>query len=245
MKRFFFYPLIVLLLSSLPYFILKQYPDVRHRWFTFLMTTLIPKEGPMQEIRCNLLSTMEGDLVEFGAGTGPNFACMKESDEKGLITSYTAIDPNQYFHEHLRESHRNHSLTFPIDIKGLAGEKVPIESNSKDVVILTHVLCSVSDTGEVLKEAYRILKPGGKIYFLEHTADRENAEIRKWQEFIRPIWKIFFDGCDFIETWKYFDTMDEKGMFENIEYKYFNAPMPFALVEAHIMGVATKTRGPI
>lgn len=240
MKRFFLYPFLVLCFSSLPYFILRSFPDLRHRWFSFLMTTLIPKGGAMSDIRCDLLKGLEGDLVEFGAGTGPNFECMVESDKAGLIKSYIAIDPNQYFHNHLLETHKNHSLSFPVEIKGLAGEKVPLEINSKDAVILTHVLCSVTDTRAVLSEAYRILKPGGKIYFLEHTADRENSQIRKWQEYLRPVWKIFFDGCDFIETWKYFDDMNDKGMFENIDYKYFNAPMPFALVEAHIMGIATK-----
>ena len=49
-------------------------------------------------------------------------------------------------------------------------------------VIITLVLCSVQDQSAVLREVQRVLKPGGKFYFMEHVIAPEGSTLRRVQQ---------------------------------------------------------------
>ncbi len=64
------------------------------------------------------------------------------------------------------------------------------------------MLCSVRDVKQVLSEVDRVLKPGGKVFLLEHIASPEGTLMRRVQDAVGPVWEIALDGCKFSETWK-------------------------------------------
>ena len=71
-----------------------------------------------------------------------------------------------YLHE---EANR---LGMPIDIRIPTGETLPVADESVDAVISTLVLCCVNSQRCALQEVLRVLKPGGRLLFIEHVAAR-------------------------------------------------------------------------
>jgi ubiquinone/menaquinone biosynthesis C-methylase UbiE len=81
-------------------------------------------------------------------------------------------------------------------VKFLAGsaEAIPLESGKVDTVVMTWTLCSIPDALQALQEMRRVLKPGGRLLFVEH-GQSPDARVRKWQDRLTPIWKRFAGGC--------------------------------------------------
>ena len=67
--------------------------------------------------------------------------------------------------------------------------------NSFDAVVSTLLLCTVNNPTLALSEIHRVLRPGGKLLFIEHVAANNNPERLKWQKRIEPFWKILQCGC--------------------------------------------------
>jgi len=63
-----------------------------------------------------------------------------------------------------------------------------------DSVVSTFTLCSIANVEQALKEIYRVLKPGGQFFFVEHGLSNE-PEIQIWQNRLTPIQKVIADGC--------------------------------------------------
>jgi ubiquinone/menaquinone biosynthesis C-methylase UbiE len=80
------------------------------------------------------------------------------------------------------------------DIRGGVGEAIPFAGESFDTVLVTFTLCSVDDQMQVLSEMRRVLRPGGKVLFLEHGRAPDLA-VQKWQRRIEPLWKRIGGGC--------------------------------------------------
>jgi ubiquinone/menaquinone biosynthesis C-methylase UbiE len=117
---------------------------------------------------------------------------------------------------------------------GLA-ESLEVEDNSIDVVVSTHVLCSVTDLATTLQEIKRVLKPNGRFLFIEHVAGECGTWTRTIQDGIKPVWKIMFDNCHpNRETGKILETAG----FERVDFQQFNLSIP--IVKPHIMGIARK-----
>ena len=126
-----------------------------HAWFLSATEDLVERiHGDRKRA---LLSDLHGTIVELGPGTGAN--CRHFSPSCSVI----GVEPNVRMHELLRDSARRHGVD--LEIRGLKGEKLDIESGSADAVVCTLVLCSVDEPATVLAEAHRVLKPGGRFAF--------------------------------------------------------------------------------
>ncbi|MGB7409093.1 MAG: methyltransferase domain-containing protein, partial [Pontixanthobacter sp.] len=60
--------------------------------------------------------------------------------------------------------------------------------------VCTYTLCSVDEPPKVLSEMRRILKPGGRLLYLEHGR-APDAPVARWQRRIEPVWKRAMGGC--------------------------------------------------
>jgi ubiquinone/menaquinone biosynthesis C-methylase UbiE len=69
-----------------------------------------------------------------------------------------------------------------------------MDDESFDNVVSTWTLCSIPNIDKALSEIYRVLKPGGKFYFIEHGLSRE-PNIQVWQNRLTPLQKVIADGC--------------------------------------------------
>ena len=91
-------------------------------------------------------------VVELGSGVGANLEHLPAG------AHLTAIEPNPYMHERLRQAARRASVD--LKIRSVVGERIDLPDASVQAVISSPVLCTVSDPAAVLAEIRRILRPG-------------------------------------------------------------------------------------
>jgi ubiquinone/menaquinone biosynthesis C-methylase UbiE len=85
-------------------------------------------------------------------------------------------------------------LSFHFDVAAGSGEQLPMDDNDFDTVLTTWCLCSVADPAQVLREARRVLRPGGRMLFVEHGR-APDADVRWWQDKLDPAWTRIAGGC--------------------------------------------------
>lgn len=178
-----------------------------------------------------LFSGISGRVIEIGPGTGNNFRHLPGTLE------WLGIEPNPYMHDVLRRKAQAAGIE-PQLHTGEAGV-LPVADNSTDCVISTLVFCSVPDLPQALAEIHRVLKPGGRLIFLEHVAASRGTGLRLLQNLIRPAWQLIGDGCCINR-----DTgaAIRAAGFHSVHLEEFRVPRPPApsWVSPHIMGHATK-----
>jgi ubiquinone/menaquinone biosynthesis C-methylase UbiE len=134
-----------------------------------------------------VLADVQGDVLEIGFGTGLNLAYYPER-----IQNLVAIDANPGVHRLAEKRIKSASLT--VDHRILNGENLPMPDNSFDSVVSTWTLCSIANVQQALQEIHRVLKPGGKFFFIEHGLSNE-PNVQTWQNRLTPIQKVIGDGC--------------------------------------------------
>jgi len=138
--------------------------------------------------RSEIVPKAQGEILELGCGGGINL----QFYDRAKVDKLTGLDPSAELLDYTRSEAK--ALGFEMDILDGIGEAMPFENDSFDTVLTTFTLCSVQDGKQVLKEMRRVLKPGGKILFLEHGRAPDKGP-EKWQQRIEPMWKHIAGGC--------------------------------------------------
>ncbi|HEY9090070.1 class I SAM-dependent methyltransferase [Parasphingorhabdus sp.] len=138
--------------------------------------------------RSHIVPKAQGHVLELGCGGGINL----QFYDRAKVTRLTGLDPSAELLDYTRKEAQK--LDFAMDILDGVGEAMPFADNSFDTLLTTFTLCSVQDGKQVLKEMRRVLKPGGKILFLEHGRAPDKGP-EKWQQRIEPVWKHIAGGC--------------------------------------------------
>jgi ubiquinone/menaquinone biosynthesis C-methylase UbiE len=142
----------------------------------------------IMELRAQLVPLAEGRVFELGVGGGLN----QRFYDPERVTSFAGLDPGAKLLDYARSAAREKG--WQADIRAGRGEAIPFPDESFDTVVSTYTLCSVDDQAQVLAELRRILRPGGKILFLEHGA-APDSKPAKWQRRIEPVWKRVMGNC--------------------------------------------------
>ncbi len=128
-----------------------------------------------------------GDILELGCGSAnlPIYNWDK-------IASLSGIDPSPALLRRAKAAAQK--AGYRVDFRAGIAEALPFEDASFDSVVSTFTLCSVQDQAAALNETWRVLRPGGKLYFAEHGKSPDVAPAR-WQSRIEPYWKKIAGGC--------------------------------------------------
>ncbi len=142
----------------------------------------------IMKARSRIVPQSSGDVLELGCGGGINMAFY----DPAKISSYTGLDPSPGLLEQSMQAAQERGMR--ADIRGGVGEDMPFADDSFDTLLVTFTLCSVSDQRQVLSEMRRVLRPDGKILFLEHGS-APDADVQKWQRRIEPLWRRIGGNC--------------------------------------------------
>jgi|YNPMSStandDraft_1061717.scaffolds.fasta_scaffold20575_4 ubiquinone/menaquinone biosynthesis C-methylase UbiE len=142
----------------------------------------------MERYRRQLLAHVQGAVLEIGFGTGLNLPCYPEH-----IRKITGVDPNPGMGSLARR--RIASSPIAVDWQVADAQELPFPSQSFDSVVSTWTLCSIPNVAKALGEIRRVLRAGGKLFFLEHGLS-EDPQVQRWQNCLNPIQKVIADGCN-------------------------------------------------
>jgi ubiquinone/menaquinone biosynthesis C-methylase UbiE len=125
----------------------------------------------VRALRHGLLAAATGDVLEIGAGTGLNLA-----HYDGHVASLVVTEPDPAMLRRLQRKVREQT---PLaKVLRAPAEDLPFEDDTFDTVVSTLVLCGVDDQERALREARRVLRPGGRLLFLEHVRSDDAAFAR-------------------------------------------------------------------
>lgn len=173
-----------------------------------------------------LFADLHGTIVELGPGTGVNLPYYPRD------IRWVGIEPNPHMHPYIREKASQYGIA--ADLRTTSAAATGLPDAYADAVVSTLVLCSVPDLDATLAEVKRILKPGGRFYFIEHVAAPEGTWLRLLQKSVKPVWRPLADGCNpDRET----GTAIARAGFRDVRYRPHRIDVP--VVSPHIVGVAT------
>jgi len=144
-------------------------------------------QPPMTELRSRYVPRAHGDVLEIGIGSGLNLP--HYSDDARTVTG---LDPAA----ELTRMARNRAVQAnpEVNVLEISGEEIPADDNHFDTIVCTWTLCSIPNVYQALKEMYRVVKPGGQFFFIEHGLSPDSG-VQSWQRRLEPMWKIIGGGC--------------------------------------------------
>jgi len=146
------------------------------------------EEAGLRAHRERLLRDATGRVLEIGAGTGANLPFYGAA-----VTTITVTEPEgpmaRRLMRRIREQRRE------IELVQAPAERLPFADAEFDTVVSTLVLCTVTDQARTLRELGRVLKPGGRLLFIEHVRSDE-PRLAAWQDRLNGLNRIVAHGCN-------------------------------------------------
>ena len=145
------------------------------------------EKAGLGELRQNVIADAGGDVLEIGAGTGANLRLYGPA-----VKSLTVTEPEPPMLRRLEQKVAEQSPA--TKVLRAPAEDLPFNDDSFDTVVSTLVLCGVDDQPRALREARRVLRPGGRLIFLEHVRSEDDG-LARWQDRFNGV-NRFMVGCE-------------------------------------------------
>jgi len=125
----------------------------------------------LRALRERLLAGASGDVLEIGGGTGANLPCYGPA-----VGSLTITEPQPPMLLRLERNVRAHRPD--TRVLRAPAEDLPFDDHTFDLAVSTLVLCGVDDQPRSLRELRRVLRPGGRLLFIEHVRSADPGTAR-------------------------------------------------------------------
>jgi ubiquinone/menaquinone biosynthesis C-methylase UbiE len=186
------------------------------------------EKGELGRRRHELVSGLEGSVLEVGAGTGLNLRHYERASR------VVAVEPDPGMARRLRK--RAPEAAVPVEVLAGTAESLPFEDGAFDTAVITFVLCSVESPQAALSEVRRVLTPGGRLVLLEHV--RGEGRLARWQDRFTPLHRKVAGNCHLNRKTK--DEVAAAG-FDVTDLHAVRIPGSHPLVRVGLQGVAIKT----
>jgi ubiquinone/menaquinone biosynthesis C-methylase UbiE len=170
--------------------------------------------------RNRVVTAAEGRVLEIGIGSGLNLPFYSNAHQ------VIGLDPSPK----LLAMARRASLSASRSVEFIEGsaERIPLEDGSADTVVTTWTLCSIPAVLDALHEIRRVLRPTGRLLFVEH-GQAPDPNVRWWQDRLTPLWKRIGGGCHLNRAIRV--LIEEAGFqFDRLETGYMRGPKPMAFM---------------
>lgn len=161
----------------------------------------------LSSMRSTLIGKATGSVLEIGAGTGVNLSyyrwdairTLTVTDLKGDNPSFRIIGQRRLKGWERRGQERDavtggSPVIPPIEWRATDVEDLPFPSSTFDTVVVSLLFCSVKDPLKGMREVRRVLRPSGKMVFLEHVRPT-NPRTASLFDHITPAWRRIASGC--------------------------------------------------
>ncbi|HJP05487.1 MAG: SAM-dependent methyltransferase [Chromatiales bacterium] len=179
----------------------------------------------LEEHRYRAAPLATGRVLELGVGSGLNFPHYGDA-----VEHLFALEPS----EHLRAVAEEPAaeVTFGVDFLDASAEAIPLDTGEIDTVVSSWTLCSIPDLESSLQEIRRVLKPAGKLVFIEHGRSPD-PRVAGWQDRLVPLSTRLL-GCSLNRP---MDTLIKDAGFNMLELEtnYLEGPK---LLAYHYIGRA-------
>ena len=152
-----------------------------------LLIHLSMRQRNLAAYRARVIPAAQGRVLEIGIGSGLNLPHYGTT-----VEHVTGLDPSPKLLAMAREVARQTSV--PLELIENSAEAIPLYNRSIDTVVTTWTMCSIPDVQRALGEMRRVLKPGGRLLFVEHGRAPESG-VRRWQDRLTPVWRRIGGGC--------------------------------------------------
>jgi ubiquinone/menaquinone biosynthesis C-methylase UbiE len=171
--------------------------------------------------RSRVIPAAEGRVLEIGVGSGLNLLFYT-----ARVQHVVGLDPSPKLLSMARKVLPR--VVPPVEFVEGSAEAVPLENTSVDTVVTTWTLCSIPNAPRALREALRLLKPSGRLLFVEHGL-APDANVRWWQDRLTPVWKRVGGGCHLNRAIR--PLIEDAGFrLERIETGYMHGPKPMTFM---------------
>jgi ubiquinone/menaquinone biosynthesis C-methylase UbiE len=151
------------------------------------LTHLAMRQRVLRPYRERVLAGAEGRVLEIGVGSGVNLPLYS-----GALKEVVGIEPSPALRSMAERAAEQAEPS--VRLLDASAESIPLDDRSVDTVVMTWTLCSITDVEHALAEMRRVLRPGGRLLFVEH-GQAPDAWVRWWQERLTPMWRRFGGGC--------------------------------------------------
>jgi ubiquinone/menaquinone biosynthesis C-methylase UbiE len=140
----------------------------------------------LRPYRNRVAGAAEGRVLEIGAGSGRNLAFYAKAGD------VLALEPDPKLIEMARRAAKG--APRPVAFLEASAEQIPLADRCVDTVVSTFTLCTIPHAVEALREMRRVLKPGGRLLFVEHGLG-PTPGVQMWQHWLTPVWSRIAGGC--------------------------------------------------
>ncbi|MBI5262758.1 MAG: class I SAM-dependent methyltransferase [Bradyrhizobium sp.] len=151
------------------------------------LTHLAMSQKQLTPFRQHVAGSAEGRVLEIGVGSGLNFPFYGRG-----VSSVIGLEPSPSLLHRARS--RASSAPVPVSLLDASAEAIPLDDHSVDTVVTTWTLCTIPDSAHALAEVRRVLKPSGRLLFVEHGRAPEPS-VARWQDRLDPLWSRLAGGC--------------------------------------------------
>lgn len=148
---------------------------------------LVMRIGQSEDFRRKVLGSARGEVLELGVGSGLNLPLYPQA-----VASVVGVEPSGRLLA--MASKRARGAPCPVELILGSAEALPFTSSHFDTVVTTWTLCSIPALDTALAEVRRVLKPDGRLVFVEHGFAPDPA-VSRWQARLNPFWKPLAGGC--------------------------------------------------
>ena len=149
------------------------------------------EEAGLRAMRTELLGEAAGRTLEIGSGTGVNAEHYSDA-----VTELVMTEPDPHMAKRLRGAlAARPPRAGSVRVLEAGIDNLPFDAGSFDTVVSTLVLCSVPEPERAVREIRRVLRPGGRLLYIEHVRDRDGTRRARWQDRLERPWGFFLGGC--------------------------------------------------
>jgi ubiquinone/menaquinone biosynthesis C-methylase UbiE len=182
---------------------------------------LAMRNKQLTPFRERVIGAAEGTVLEIGVGSGMNLPFYRPPVQEVL-----ALEPAPRLVTMARSASRETSM--PVRFLEASAEAIPLDQHSVDTIVTTWTLCSIPQAATALADMRRVLRPGGKLLFVEHGMAPDEG-VRWWQDRLTPAWRRISGGCHLNRPIR---SMIEGAGFriDRIETGYIPGPKPMTFM---------------